>query len=601
MSNETNFPSENAEFENSGLENKETTEETSVISNETSPTAQIVEAPSAPTEEAIPNIEGDIVEKPDDTALAQDIAPENTTPAEEPAPIVQSENIEPAEEAPQIETEAPAEASMAPEAPVATAETPAEATSETEEAPQIEITQTVATEEPSETPVATSETPVEIAQPSESLPEQAPAVTVETAPVKQDEEKASEPDPKQQAKDERNALLDSLFEELKLAKANEAMVEVDVKSRIRGGLRVMYGELPIFLPASHFSMKRNPPEEEMQEVVGKRIPVYIHEVQDDGGNRRTVIVSRKKILESEFWDKLNIGDIVEGNVSSIATFGIFLDIGGIEGLIHISRLSQTRVENTQNFAKKGQRMRAVVVEIDKSKKRIALSRKELEDSPWAKVEEKYAMNSQHNGIVRRLTDFGAYVELEPGIDGLLRTAEISWLKRVKKPSDVLKIGQELAVQILSISIDKQTMSLSHRRTLPNPWSDIQTRYPIGTEYKGIISQVMPQGAIVCINDDIDGFMPRSKMKNLSRGKKIPFQVGEEVEVIISELSPEQESLILAPKAEEMQAEPERQSNNFKRGNEPKPQQESSNAPEGAFTLMDLLSDKDKSTLFKVTE
>jgi small subunit ribosomal protein S1 len=360
---------------------------------------------------------------------------------------------------------------------------------------------------------------------------------------------------------------------------------------------VNYKDIPMFLPASHFQLKRTPTEQELQEAAGKKLEVLVHEVQEYDEGKKAVIVSRKKILLEEFWNKISIGDIVEGKVSSVAGFGIFVDIGGVEGLVHISRLSKIHVDDPSRLYKKGDILNVVIIEIDKEKNRIALSRKELEESPWKNSEQLFPMGTQHKGLVRRLTDFGAYIELKPGVDGLLRASELSWTKRIKQPSDILTVGQELPVEILSISEEKQTVSLSYKNTLPNPWQQMAERFPIGSEIQGTVMQVMPQGAIISISEDVDGFMPRSKMRGVLRGKKIPYQSGDKIDVVVADLNVEEESLILAPKASEetnlaseSQSERSQPQHHNKENAKPKPTQN------GSFSLGDLLSENDRDQL-----
>eukprot|EP01107_Rhizomastix_libera_P009409 TRINITY_DN25516_c0_g1_i1.p1 TRINITY_DN25516_c0_g1~~TRINITY_DN25516_c0_g1_i1.p1 ORF type:complete len:472 (+),score=38.40 TRINITY_DN25516_c0_g1_i1:161-1576(+) len=391
---------------------------------------------------------------------------------------------------------------------------------------------------------------------------------------------------------------DEAFAKIKAAKDENKSIEVSVKDRIRGGLRVMFEDVPIFLPASHFSLKRNPTEEEMSALIGQTIQVMVHELQEDENARKTVIVSRKRILEDNFWNNIKIGDVVEGPVSSIASFGIFIDLGGIEGLIHISRLSQVHVADPKTYAKKGQTLKAIVVEVDRTKNRIALNRKDLEESPWKDASDKYPLGSRHKAVVRRLTDFGAYLELSPGVDGLLRTNEISWTKRIKTPGEVLKAGDEIEVEILSVSEEKKTLSLSLRKTQTNPWFELKDKYPVGKEIQGVVSQIMTQGVIVTIEGEVDGFMPRSKMKNVLRGKKIPYNVGDSIEALITDVQPEQESLILAPKFDESAetAQPEREERSAPRRNDNRKAQQADASSDG-FSFQDLLSEKMKKKLF----
>lgn len=423
-----------------------------------------------------------------------------------------------------------------------------------------------------------------VEKPAEESPAEVPAEKAEEKTEEKSDQKPR-PEPKPEP------AFDEQFEELKKAQQEDEPVEIEVKSRIKGGLRVLYKDMPAFLPASHFSMKRNPAEEELQSAVGNKIKALVHEMQDEDG-RKTVIFSRKKILEQEFWGSISVGEKVKGTVSSIASFGVFLDLGGIEGLIHISQLSQVHVNDPNDFATKGEEMQAVVVDIDREKSRIALSRKELEESPWKNISEEFPEGTQHQGIVRRLTDFGAYVELKPGVDGLLRTAELSWTKRIKSPSDVLKPNQQIDVEVLNVNEEKQTMALSLKKTMPNPWETMNEKYPVGKETEGEIKQVMAQGAIVRLGDDeVDGFMPRSKMRSIMQGNKIPYTVGDQVEAKVVDLVPEQESLILAPVVDEETMQKERARQNQRRQKESQQK-----TPHSSITLLDMLSEEERKRL-----
>ncbi|HPI21095.1 MAG TPA: S1 RNA-binding domain-containing protein, partial [Candidatus Kapabacteria bacterium] len=277
-------------------------------------------------------------------------------------------------------------------------------------------------------------------------------------------------------------------------------------------------------------------------------------------------------------------------------------IGGVEGLIHISRLSQIRTEDPTKLFKRGDTIRAVVVELDKERGRIGLSRKETEESPWTNIEQEFPIGSIHSAKIRRFTDFGAYLELRSGIDGLLRTGEMSWTKRIRKPSELFKVGDSLDVSILSISEEKRAISLSLKRTQPNPWKEIAEKYAVGKEFEGKVSFIMQKGAIVTINDELDGFMPRSKMKNIGSGNRIPYQTGDVISVTIADIVPDEESLILAPVNDKAASATSynNQDRNQKRNNKPTntiPQSDKAKGNEsGTFTFGDMLSEQMKDTL-----
>lgn len=384
-------------------------------------------------------------------------------------------------------------------------------------------------------------------------------------------------------------------------KEKKGAIEITLNARIKGGMRVLYRDVPMFLPTSHFALKRTPSEQEMQSAVGQKVKAMIHEIQEYEEGKKAVIVSRKKILLDEFWNKINVGDIVEGRVTSVATFGVFVDIGGVEGLIHISRLSKIKMDDPNRFFKKGDVVKSAIIEIDREKNKIALSRKELEDSPWKDAEELFKPGTQYKGRVRRTTDFGVYVELKPGVDGLIRTSELSWTKRIKQPSDLLQPGMEIMVEVLSVNEEKQNLSLSYKRTQPNTWLTMTDRFPVGVEVPGVIAQVMPQGAIVSISEDVDGFMPRSKMRQLMRGRKIPFKSGDTMNVIIADVNPDEESLILAPVVTEELLAATMPPKNERRQQPRRDDSKQKPSGNGSFSLEDLLSDKEKEKLSNMSK
>lgn len=405
-----------------------------------------------------------------------------------------------------------------------------------------------------------------------------------------------------------NAAFDAVFERLKEIKNNNETITVSVSERIRGGLRVYYQDVPMFLPASQVSLKRNPSEDELSSLLNNDIPVVIHEMQEDNTKRKTIIVSRKPILEQEFWKNLKVGQIIEGPVSSIASFGVFVDIGGFEGLIHTTRLTRASNTNPKDFAKKGDIVKAKVVAFDSDKRRISLSTREFEDSPWKGISEKLAVNTKVKGIIRRITDFGAYIEIMKGVDGLLRTSELSWTMRIANPAEMLKIGDEIEVVILQINEEKQNLALSLKRLSDNPWATLAKKYLPESIHNGTIKQIVNQGMVVNLNNEIDGFMPRSKMRGFLKGNRIPFNAGETIEIKITDFSIDNESLIIAPAHEPVQEERTQASKKkTERNNRPRKDEVVSDkfsdisSGEGAFSFADMLSDENKKLLFDKIE
>jgi small subunit ribosomal protein S1 len=467
---------------------------------------------------------------------------------------------------------------------------------ETEPTTQVAETQEV-TEIPGEIIQSTEEIPLVDENPQTEAPNIAETSTdtVQEDTKTSEQETTSEENKKSEMeiqKSARQKYFDQIYEELRIKKNKRETIEVEVKARVRGGLRVHYKDIPLFLPTSHYTFKRNPTEEELQNAVGEKFNVYIHEIQEFDEGKKAAIVSRKKILVQEAWEKLQVGDIVEGRVATVLQFGVLVDFNGLEGLIHISQLSKAHIDVPSKYYKKGQEIKARVLEIVREKKKISLSSKEFEGSLWKGVDEEFKPGTQVKGIVRRITEFGAYVEIKPGVDGLLRNSELSWTKRYKNASEILQIGQEILVEILSISEEKETAALSLRKTLPNPWNEIAEKLKVNTEIQGKVLQVMPQGALINVMEDVDGFMPRSKMRPIMKGKnRIPLKSSDELTVIVADINPETNTLILAPK--ESDEAPVAKKPTYEKRQFDKPKETNSSS---TFSLGDMLSDSEKAKL-----
>lgn len=340
--------------------------------------------------------------------------------------------------------------------------------------------------------------------------------------------------------------LDEVFAELTEIKNADGTIEVEIADRIKGGLRAIYKNVRLFMPASHFSTKRVATEQDLLDAVGKKYTVNIQELQQDDQGRKTIVVSRKKLAKEEFFSELKEGAIVDGRVSFVASFGVFVDLNGVEGLIHISRLSHNHIEDATKIYKKGDPIQAKVIAIDVAKEKITLSRKELEPSPWVNVENEFPEGSRHKGVVKRFADFGTYVMVKPGVEGLLRNYDLSWGRRINHPSEVLTVGQTIDVQILSVSEEKKRVALGHKQTMSNPWDTISDTLPVGTMVQTVVREVSPQGVVVRVNDEFDGFVPRGRVRN----NDASMVVGNTVELMVLDAVPATASLILAPKYED---------------------------------------------------
>ena len=327
------------------------------------------------------------------------------------------------------------------------------------------------------------------------------------------------------------------------------LVKGKVKSVVKGGLMVNVG-VEAFLPGSQVDII---PPRDLNEYVGKVYEFKIVKVNDD---RKTIVLSRREVIEAEradqrqrFLETVKEGDKVEGIVKNITDFGAFVDLRGMDGLLHITDMSWGRVNHPSEMLHIGQSLEVVILEVDREKERVSLGLKQMTDNPWADIERKYPINSHVKGRVTKLLPYGAFVELEKGVEGLVHVSELSWVKRITRPSDVLKLDQEIEAVVLSISVKEQKISLGVRQLEDNPWADIESRFPIGTVIKGQVRNLTPYGAFVGLEEGIDGMIHVSDM-SWTRKINHPSEVlkkGDEVEAIVLEIKKEDQRVSLGIK------------------------------------------------------
>lgn len=345
------------------------------------------------------------------------------------------------------------------------------------------------------------------------------------------------------------AVTNELLVRLQQVMERRETISVHVVQRIRGGLRVTYEGINMFLPASQFYLKKTPSSEELQAAVGTNLSVHITEIVKDEAGRISFIVSRRQLLRDEFYHRIKVGDIIEGTVTSVQSFGLFVDVGGFDGLVHITRVSHRSPANLAAVFKRGDKVRAQVIEVDPEHNKISLSMKALEPSPWQTAAERYQPGQRYRGIVRRIAPFGAFVELEQGIEGLVRNSELSWTRRITNAGEILHVGQEVEVIVLDVNPSAEQIDLSLRRTTDNPWPQIAAKYPRGFHTTGVVRQVTGPGVLLTIGGEVDAFMPRSHMRSVLKGKRIPYSVGDIVAVTVVEVDVERESFIVEPRVE----------------------------------------------------
>ncbi len=289
------------------------------------------------------------------------------------------------------------------------------------------------------------------------------------------------------------------------------LVKGKVKSVVKGGLMVNVG-VEAFLPGSQVDII---PPKDLNEYVGNVYEFKIVKVNDE---RKNIVLSRREVIEAErselrqrFLETVKVGDRVHGIVKNLTDFGAFVDLSGMDGLLHITDMSWGRVNHPSELLHIGQELEVLILEVDRDKERVSLGLKQLTDNPWADIEKKYAIGSRVKGRVTKLLAYGAFVELEKGVEGLVHVSELSWTKRITRPSDVLSLDQEVEAIVLNISVEEQKISLGIRQLEENPWDAIEARFPIGTVISGAVRNLTPYGAFVALEEGIDGMIHVSDM------------------------------------------------------------------------------------------
>lgn len=279
-----------------------------------------------------------------------------------------------------------------------------------------------------------------------------------------------------------------------------------VRKVVKGGLMINIG-VEAFMPASQVDIM---PPKNLKEFEDQMIECKIVKVNED---RKNVVVSRREIIEEERAEKragllstIEKGSVVTGLIKNITDFGAFIDLDGLDGLLHITDISWGRINHPSEQLTVGQEVEVMVLDIDRDKERVSLGLKQRFDNPWEKIAEKYPVDAQVKGKITSLVPYGAFVELESGIEGLIHVSEISWTKRIARPSDVLETGQEVEAVVTDINLEDQKISLSMRQLESNPWDTIQERYPLNAQVKGVVRNLTAYGAFVELEEGIDGMI-----------------------------------------------------------------------------------------------
>jgi small subunit ribosomal protein S1 len=317
----------------------------------------------------------------------------------------------------------------------------------------------------------------------------------------------------------------------------DGLIKGKVKAVVKGGLTVNIG-VEAFLPGSQIDIV---PPKDLQQFVGNTYDFKIVKINDE---RKNVVLSRREIIEQEraekrtrFLESVKVGDTVKGSVKNLTDFGAFIDLDGMDGLLHITDMTWGRLTHPSELLKIGQSLDVVVLDINKEKERVSLGLKQTQRNPWDKIEERFPVGATVHGKVTNLVPYGAFVEIEEGVEGLIHVSELSWTKRITRPSDVLAQGQEIDAIVLGVNKEEQKISLGVRQLEPNPWDAIEQRYVIGSEVKGKIRNMTAYGAFVELEEGIDGMI---HVSDLSWTRKInhPSEIlkkGDDVEAVVLDI------------------------------------------------------------------
>ena len=341
------------------------------------------------------------------------------------------------------------------------------------------------------------------------------------------------------------------WDRLEKAYADEVRVDGAIFGRVKGGFTVDLGGAVAFLPGSQVDVR---PVRDAGPLMGLKQPFQILKMDRRRGN---IVVSRRAILEesraeqrAEVIGKLAEGDSVDGVVKNITEYGAFVDLGGVDGLLHVTDMAWRRVNHPSEILTIGETVKVQVVKINKETHRISLGMKQLMDDPWDIVSVKYPLASQHKGRVTNITDYGAFVELEAGVEGLVHVSEMSWTKKNVHPGKIVSTSQEVDVMVLEIDGVKRRVSLGLKQTQRNPWEVFAEQHPEGSQVEGEVKNITEFGLFIGLEGDIDGMVHLSDLTWEGRGEDVigDYRKGDMVQAVVSEVDVEKERISLSVKA-----------------------------------------------------
>ncbi len=340
------------------------------------------------------------------------------------------------------------------------------------------------------------------------------------------------------------------WERVNQALANDEVIKGYIKCRTKGGMIVDVFGIEAFLPGSQIDVK---PIRDYDVFVGKTMEFKVVKINQEFKN---VVVSHKALIAAELEQQrkeiishLEKGQVLEGTVKNITPYGVFIDLGGVDGLIHITDLSWGRVNNPADIVQPDQKLNVVILDFDEEKKRIALGLKQLQPHPWDKLDPNLKVGDRVKGKVVVMTDYGAFVEIAPGVEGLIHVSEMSWSQHLRSAQDFMKVGDEVEAQILTLDREERKMSLGIKQLKPDPWENIEEKYPVGSKHTAKVRNFTNFGVFVELEEGVDGLI---HISDLSWTKKIKHpseftQIGADIDVMVLEIDKENRRLSLSHK------------------------------------------------------
>ncbi|EDY85262.1 ribosomal protein S1 [Verrucomicrobiia bacterium DG1235] len=328
-----------------------------------------------------------------------------------------------------------------------------------------------------------------------------------------------------------------------------SIVQGRVKGKVKGGLIVAMG-VDAFLPASHIDIQ---PPKNLDQYIGQ---TYDYKVLKINLERKNIVLSRRELIEEQraskrrdLLERVNPGDVVKGVVKNITDFGAFIDLDGMDGLLHITDMSWGRISHPSEMLKQGEEIDVMIIEINREKERVSLGLKQTKSNPWQDIEAKYPVGAKVAGKVVNLVPYGAFIEIEEGVEGLVHVTEMSWTKRITKPSELLKVGDEVEAVVLGIQKDEEKISLGIRQLDPNPWDMVVHNYPVGAHVHGKVRNITTYGAFVELEEGIDGMVHVSDM-SWTRKINHPSEVlkkADEIDAIVLDVDTNNQRISLGMK------------------------------------------------------